>query len=135
MGTRLRRLGWALPIGLAPALVGGATLSPPDPFTNIAYVAAAFAVTLLLGYHVATIETPANEASPDPDRLWLFAGTLLVVMLATGAVFTRLDPGLLWDLPQGQQLAAVAGIVGGLFLLAELFVYYGPYDRLYGVFR
>ncbi|MFC4406458.1 hypothetical protein [Haloarchaeobius iranensis] len=135
MGTRLRRLGWALPIGIGPAVVGGATLSPPDPFTNIAYVAAAFAVTLLLGYHVAAIETPADDASPDPDRLWLFAGTLLVFLIVTGAVFSRVDTGLLWDLPKGQQLAAVAGIVGGLFLLAELVIYYGPFDRLYGLFR
>jgi hypothetical protein len=135
MGTRLRRLGWALPIGIAPAVVGGATFSPPDAFTNLAYVAAAFAVTLLLGYHVAVIETPADEGSPDPDRLWLFAGTLLVFLLAAGTVFTRLDAAMLWDLPQGQQLAAVAGIVGGLFLLAELVIYYGPFDRLYGLFQ
>jgi len=134
MGTRLRRLGWALPIGIAPAVVGGTTFSPPDGFTTIAYVAAAFAVTLLLGYHVAALELPGDERM-DPDRLWLFAGSLLGCLIGAGAVFTRLDPALLWGLPQGQQLAAVAGIVGGLFLLAELFVYFGPFDRLYELFR
>lgn len=135
MGTRLRRLGWALPIGIAPAIVGGATLSPPDTITTATYVAAAFAVTLLLGYHVTVVETPADEESPDPDRLWLFAGTLLVGLLGTGSVFSRLDAALLWDLPENQQLAAVAVVVGGVFLLAELFVYYGPFDRLYELFR
>lgn len=135
MGIRLRRLGWALPIGFAPALVGGATLSPPDTFTTIAYIAAAFAVTLLLGYHVAAIEHPAERGTRSPNRLWLFTGTLLVFLLATGTVFTRLDAAMLWTLHQDQQLAAVAGIVGGCFLLAELFIYFGPYDRLYDVFR
>jgi hypothetical protein len=135
MGARLRRLGWAVPIGIAPAAVGGATLSPPDPFTSIAYVAAAFAVTLLLGYHVAAIELPADEESPDPDRLWLFAGTLLVLLLTAGTVFDRLDATMLWDRPQGQQLGGVAGTVGSLFLFAELFIYYGPFDRVYELFR
>ena len=135
MDVRLRRLGWALPIGIAPAVVGGTTLSPPDSFTTIAYIAATFAVTLLLGYHVASIEHPAETGARSPNRLWLFAGTLLVLLLATGTVFTRLDAALLWDLPQDQQLAAVAGIGGGCFLLADLFIYYGPFDRLYDVFR
>lgn len=134
MGLRLQRLGWALPLGIAPAIVGGATFSPPDARTTAAYVAAAFVATLLLGYHVAALEHPAGDARP-PNRLWLFAGTLLGLLLVAGAAFTRLDTAPLRQLPRGQQLGAVAGLVGGLFLLAELFIYYGPYDRLYGLFR
>lgn len=134
MGIRLRRLLWALPIAAAPAVVGGATFGPPDVFTTVAYVAAGFPTTLPFGYHVASLEFP-GEGTRSPGRLWLFAGTLLVCFLAAGAAFSRLDPTVLWELEQRLQLGAVAGSVAGLFLLAELFVYSGPFDRLYDLFQ
>ncbi|MCT9095423.1 hypothetical protein [Haloarchaeobius sp. HME9146] len=132
MSLILRRLSWAVPLGAAPAVVGGTTFSPPDVFSTVAYIGAALPLTLLLGYHVASKENP--KEGRRPNRLWLFAGCLLALLLVAGAAFSRLDPTMLWELRQEYQLGAVAGSVGGLFLVAEVVIYYGVFDRLHGLF-
>ncbi|WP_435361062.1 hypothetical protein [Haloarchaeobius sp. DFWS5] len=131
MSTRRTRLAWALPLGLGPAVVAGSTFSPPETTISLTYVGALLPLTLVLGYHVATMETPKTGRSPG--RLWLFTSVLLVLLIGVGAAFTRFDQALLWDLRGDYQLGAVAASMAVVWLVAEGVAYFGGFERIRGL--
>lgn len=144
--TPRNRLLWAVTLAVPVSLVVGSRFSP-DLFAGARVVGVLFPVALVLSYQLMRRELP-GDPSTDPDRLWLFFGTMLALLLASGAVFTRERVARVADLPvAGRVEATLAELavdpqlalpVTALVLawaVSEWVAYFGVYDFLHARLR
>lgn len=144
--TVRNRLTWAVVLAVPVSLTFGTRFSA-DVLAGARVFGVLLPVAVVLSYRVMRRELPGEDARA-PDRLWLFFGTLLGLLLASGAVFTRERVARVAALPVAARVEAtlaelavdprLALPVSALVVawaVSEWVAYRGGYDAVRARFR